>query len=210
MPYDVDNDPYIDARTGIFRNLLNIRSESELEEAEAKLTALEITALTTQGSFHLEEFNLALFRSIHHQLFKELYDWAGEFRTVEISKGDTSFARVAYLQPNLEALFKQLKMDDYLMTTDLDEFAAQLAHYYGELIVLHPFREGNGRTIRTFLALLTDSIGWHIAWDEMDPTQNIAASIAAYNGNEEPLKQMLEKIVTAQDIFWGRDPYEFI
>jgi len=91
-----------------------------------------------------------------------------------------------------------------------DCFIGKLAYYYGELIVLHPFREGNGRATRTFLAMLADSIGWHLAWDEMDAKENEEASIAAYNGDLEPMRKMLKRIVTPIDIFWGRDPYEYI
>lgn len=210
MPYDVDKDPYIDKTTGILRNLLDIRTQSNLDGAEASLTTVEITALTSQDSPHFEEFNLGLLVSIHKQLFGIIYEWAGELRTVEISKGATSFARVEHLSKSLDDLFQELKKDDYLMTTDFDKFIEMLAHYYSELIVIHPFREGNGRTIRTFLAMLAESIGWHIAWDEMDPQENIEASIAAYHGDEKPLRKMLAEFVTPIDIFWGRDPYEFI
>ena len=210
MPYDVDNDPYIDSATGILRNLLGVRTSQNLDEAEAGITAIEIANLTIADPPFYEDFNLEQLKSIHRQLFGVIYDWAGELRTVEISKGTTSFARVEYLNSSLVSLFEQLKNDEYLMTTDFDEFISLLAHYYGELIVIHPFREGNGRVIRTFLAMLAESIGWHIAWDEMNAQENIDASIAAYNGDEKPLQLMLEKFVTPIDVFWGRDPYEFI
>lgn len=210
MPYDVDKDPYINKSTGVLRNLIDIRTESNLEEAEAGITAVEIAALTSQDPPYFEDFNLELLKSVHKQLFGVIYDWAGELRTVEMSKGSTSFARAEHLKTSLDDLFQKISDDDYLMTTDFDEFIGMLAHYYGELIVIHPFREGNGRTVRTFLAMLAESIGWHIAWDEMNPQENISASIAAYHGDEEPLKTMLAKLVTPVDMFWGRDPYEFI
>jgi len=210
MPYDVDKDQYINKSTGILRNLLDIRTESNLEDAEAGITTVEIAALTSQEPPHFEEFNLGLFKSVHRQLFDVIYDWAGEVRTVEMSKGTTSFARVEHLSSSLDDLFRSLEQDDYLMTTDFDKFIGILAHYYSELIVIHPFREGNGRATRTFLAMLAESIGWHIAWDEMRPQENIDASIAAYHGDEAPLRKMLAKLVTPIDVFWGRDPYEFI
>lgn len=210
MPYDVDKDPYIDTETGILRNLLSLQTSKGLEDAEARLTTLEITAFTTQDAPYFEDFNSELLKVIHRQLFKEIYDWAGELRIVEMQKGETSFARAQYLETSLQELFAQLRSENYLITTEFDEFVAKLAHYYAELIVIHPFREGNGRAIRTFLAMLAGSIGWHIAWDEMDAQENINASIAAYHGDEEPLRNVLGKIATPVDMFWGRDPYEFI
>jgi cell filamentation protein len=210
VPYDVNKDPYLDSETGALFNKLGLKTAKELDDAEAKLTAIEITALTTQDIPFYEDCDVALFKSVHKRMFNDIYDWAGELRTVELSKGTTSFARVQHLAINLDSLFEQLAKDDYIATTDLDEFINKLARYYGDLIVLHPFREGNGRTIRTFMAMLAESIGWHIAWDEMDPQENIDASIAAYKGDEKPLREMLAKIVTPIDVFWGRDPYEFI
>lgn len=159
MPYDVNNDPYLDTETGILRNLLGLQTSKDLKDAEAKLTTLEITALTSQDVPYFEDFNFEMLKAIHKQLFKEIYDWAGELRTVEMHKGKTSFARVEHLETSLQELFAQLKRDGYLMTIKFDEFVAGLTHYYADLIVIHPFREGNGRAIRTFLAMLAESSG---------------------------------------------------
>jgi cell filamentation protein len=210
MAYDVDKDPYLDKESGVLRNLLNIKTEQELEDAEARLTSVEITLLTSENVSPYDEFDVELFLSVHRQLFKEIYDWAGELRTIELSKGTTSFARAEHLAASLEDIIGNLKKDNYLVDFDFDDFIAKLAHYYADLIVLHPFREGNGRTIRTFLAMLAESIDWHIAWDEMNAQENIDASIAGYQGDEKPLRDMLAKLVTPVDIFWGRDPYKFI
>lgn len=117
MPYDVDKDPYINKNTGILRNLLDIRTESNLDDAEAGLTTVEIAALTSQEPPYFEEFNLDLLKSVHKQIFGVIYDWAGELRTVEKSKGTTSFARVEHLPTSLNDIFQKLKKDDYLMTT---------------------------------------------------------------------------------------------
>jgi len=210
MAYDVDNDPYINENSGILRNKLGIKTQNELNDAEARITSVEITVLTSDDIPPYDEFTEDLFLRVHKQLFEELYDWAGKLRTVELSKGETSFARLEHLATSTHELFKQLNKDEYLVNLDFEPFVEKLAHYYGEFIVLHPFRDGNGRAIRTFLAMLADSIGWHIAWDEMNAEQNIVASIAAYNGKEEPLQKILQNIVSPIDIFWGRDPYEFI
>lgn len=210
MPYDVENDPYLDKKAGILRNLLGISTRAELEGAEARLTAVEITALTTEDIPPSDEFSKDLFMLVHRQIFKDIYDWAGKLRTVELSKGETSFARAKYIDASLDDIFKELERDHYITMLDFTSFIDKIAHYYSELIVLHPFRDGNGRAIRTFMAMLANSAGWHIAWDEMDPTYNIDASISAYNGDEVPMRILFENIVTPIDAFWDRDPYEFI
>jgi cell filamentation protein len=197
MPYHVGKDPYIDPTIGIFRNLLGISTQEELDNAEANITSVEIAALTGEDMPILlnEHFDTSLLKEIHQQLFGTIYDWAGKLRTVELSKGSTRFAPVDYLINSLDTCMQQLADENLLVNLDHDTCIERLAFYYGELIVIHPFREGNGRTIRTFLAQLADNANWYIAWDKMSPQDNIQASIAAYHGNEAPLQAMLKAMV---------------
>lgn len=74
-------------------------------------------------------------------------------------------------------------------------FVARLAHYYGEINAIHPFREGNGRTQRAFLGQLALDAGWRMAWSELDRHQNDTASAAALQGDGTPLVVMFESIV---------------
>lgn len=196
MPYDVDRDPYTDGQTGVMRNLLGKTAAESLEAAEANIASSEIAIILQQAHPLPSDLTYTFFLGLHRQIFGAVYEWAGKLRTVEVSKGTTSFARVDYLGANLQTLLRQLADDDYCAADSLDEFVAQLAHYYSELNVLHPFREGNGRTIRTFLSLLADCHGCYIAWDQMDPTENIQACIASYNGDEAPLCVVLRRLVT--------------
>jgi len=75
------------------------------------------------------------------------------------------------------------------------DYVSRLAHYYSEVNILHPFREGNGRTQRAFFTLLAAKSGRYIAWELMDPAQNLAASIEAYQGNENDLIKLLAVLV---------------
>ncbi len=200
MPYDVGKDPYIDIDTGVLRNLLGKTTAKALDEAEANIAWSEISLMLQGTHPKLMDLTYEFFLAIHKQLFGAIYDWAGQLRTVEVSKGATSFARADYLQANLEMLFQQLAADDHWSVTDKQEFTEKLAYYYGELNVLHPFREGNGRTIRTFLSLLADCHGYYIAWGDMTAAENIQASIASYNGDEVPMRQLLLKIVQVADV----------
>ena len=197
MPYEVGKDPYIDATTGILRNLLGVANADELERAEARIASIAITKVITKNHPAPTDLTPEFFLAIHKQLFGVIYDWAGQLRTVEVSKGTTSFARVEYLHMSLQALFRQFADDNYGAADNRQAFVEKLAYYYGELNVLHPFREGNGRTIRAFLSLVADAHGYYIAWGEMNPNENIAASIASYSGDEAPMCVLLDKIVFA-------------
>lgn len=200
MPYDVDTDPYLSEDTDILQNLLGIRRQDELDTAEAEITSVEISMLMIEEKPSTTDFNWDLLCIIHRRLFSEIYEWAGKPRVVEITKGTTSFARVQYLNDSAQDIFQHLAVDNYLQDLDFDAFIKQLAHYYADLNVLHPFREGNGRVIRTFIAMLAASLGYEVAWNSMDSQENIDACIAAYNGDEAPLQSMLRAIVTPINI----------
>jgi len=195
MPYDIGNDPYTDKTTGVLSNLPGITDQQQLDAFEANTVYGEIAIILEELAPHPTDLTPEFFLSLHQQLFGTLYDWAGQLRTVEVSKGTTSFARVQYLPANLREVFAELARDNYCQNMTPSELIARLAHYYSELNVLHPFREGNGRTIRTFLSLLAASLGYYIAWGDMSASENIAACVAAYGGDEAPLEAMLARLV---------------
>jgi cell filamentation protein len=193
MAYSAIDDPYLDPTTGVLRNKLGITDEHELEKAEASLTAVAIASLGEQpvtGNFDLHHL-----QSIHRQLFKELYEWAGKLRTVELNKGATRFANSDVLEAAGSTLLDQLHHEKLLVGLDDEMYIKRLAHYYSELNILHPFREGNGRTQRVFFGLLAAQSQRTIAWDKLEAAINLGASIAAYTGDEEKLAEMLKGLM---------------
>lgn len=193
MPYDSNPDPYIDFETGTLKNLLGLRTTEELEAAEADITAAAITSVSdgpVLGNFDLEHL-----QNIHWELFKTIYDWAGEIRTVEISKGNTRFANADVIGAAATALFEDLHKEKLLADLTREQYVQRLAYYYSEINVLHPFREGNGRTERTFFGQLVATAGYRIAWRRMDADENIRVCTLAYEGDEEPLARMLDGLL---------------
>ncbi len=83
-------------------------------------------------------------------MFSDLFDWAGELRTVDISKGNTRFCNAIRIEKEANNLFSMLEQDNYLVGLAYDDFVTKLAEYYCDINVLHPFREGNGRVQRLF------------------------------------------------------------
>ena len=111
-----------------------------------------------------------------------------------MAKGETRFAHTNFIGTELDRIFAELASERHLKDCDEERFFARLAYFYSELNVVHPFREGNGRTIRTILSLLALQNGWRIAWKNLDPNKNIAACQAAYLGDETPLTQLLKEL----------------
>ena len=189
MAYQLKKDPYIDPETGILRNLFGAADMKILDQIEAEITVAVIATLNEHpilGSFDLEHL-----QAIHKRLFDNIYDWAGKLRTVEMAKDNTRFAPIEYLMQAAKNLFNELRSEKYLDNLDDKKYVTRFAHYYSEVNILHPFREGNGRTERVFFSLIAQRSGRHVSWDLLDPDEAIQASIAAYNGDEGQLVKLL-------------------
>lgn len=98
-------------------------------------------------------------------MFQDIYDWAGELRTVDISKGGTRFAIVNRIEPEADKLFRQMAQETYLAGLSRDRFVARLAHYYCELNVIHPFSDGNGRAQRLMFEVISINAGFELRWE---------------------------------------------
>lgn len=144
-------DPYLDPATGLLRNRLGITDPAELARAEAELTALRLVELRrtpVPGGYDLEHL-----RGFHRFIFGDVYDWAGEPRTVSIGKGHL-FCLPQHIDSFAADIFGRLAGWRYLRGLERDEFLDRLAELLADINALHPFREGNGRTQRAFLTQL--------------------------------------------------------
>lgn len=186
-------DPYLDPATGVLRNRLGITDPAELARAEAELTALRLVELRrtpVPGGYDLEHL-----RGFHRFIFGDVYDWAGEPRTVSIGKGHL-FCLPQHIDSFAADIFGRLAGWRYLRGLERDEFLDRLAELLAHINALHPFREGNGRTQRAFLTQLAQDAGYQLRWTAMDPATNIEASTRAHQGDNQPLRAMLATLVT--------------
>lgn len=188
-------DPYLDLDTGVLRNRLGITDPAELSRAEAELTALrmiELRRFPVPGSY-----DLAHLQAFHWHIFSDVYAWAGQLRTVSIGKGRL-FCPPDRLEAAATEVFDRLRHDDWLRGRTLTSFVTGLADLLADVNTLHPFREGNGRTQRAFLAQLARDAGYQLRWTAMDPAENTAASRAALDGDPSGLRTMLGRLVRPQ------------
>ena len=164
-----DNDDYL-----LTHNLLEIDSHNELERAEALVFTLRATSME-QYDFNMDSFTLQDFQNLHYYLFQDIYPFAGEFRDVQLMKGNTRFCQVQFLKDYAIDLFLQLNEEPFW--NSLDEAANRLAYFKSELNMLHPFREGNGRTIRIFLHAYAMKRGIEWAYEAIESEKYIQAMI---------------------------------
>ena len=186
-------DPYVDPGTGCLRNRLGVTDPRELEVAEAARTAVVI-ALLSAGSLP-GRYDLAHLRAFHRRIFGDIYDWAGELRTVPIAKDDSLFALPEHLEIYLTGVLDQLAGEQLLRGLARSRFLERVTHYLAELNAAHPFREGNGRTQRAFLGQLARDAGYRLAWERLDRERNIQASQASHRGDDKPLLELLDELL---------------
>jgi cell filamentation protein len=172
--YEVADDTYCYPGTTVLRNLANLQDPQELADFEA-----EMTDLRASEPIPVAEMDAAYYFGLHRHLFQDVYAWAGQPRTVRISKGGNAFCFPEHIPTQMSKLFAELKADDYLRGLDGKTFAAKAAHFLAELNAIHPFREGNGRTQLSFLVLLADACGHPINTDRMDPERVMDVMIEA-------------------------------
>lgn len=116
-------------------------------------------------------------------------------RTINLSKKGTQFCPVEEIPRVSTAIFQRLAERRFFRGLSKYEFAEELADFYQRTNELHPFREGNGRTQRVFLAQLAQSAGYRLDFACVDPDELMIATIYAAQGMDGMLKDLLEQIV---------------
>ncbi|WP_051581792.1 Fic/DOC family protein [Pseudonocardia acaciae] len=186
-------DPYLDLRTGVLRNRLGITDPAEFARVEADFTSARIAQLWRHPL--PGDYDLAHLQRFHQVIFGDLFEWAGQLRTVTMGKGGALFCDPGDLVSTAVRVFGRLAEDGHLRGLDRAAFVDKLTALLTEINFLHPFREGNGRSQRAFLAQLSREAGHVLRWAGMDPEANRAASRAARGGDNGPLRAMLERLV---------------
>lgn len=191
--YNADDVYYIPG-TAVLKNKAGITNQDLLDEYEADFTAIRILELAhtpVEGSF-----DLAHLCKIHAYLFQDVYEWAGEIRSVDIIRGDSRFCNVRQIQSYSNTVFSELASENYLIGLEPKVFASRLAHYLSEINAIHPFREGNGRVQRLFISQLAEQSGYSLDYSSLNQTEIYPVMQASFLGNEEPLAELILKIVS--------------
>lgn len=147
-------------------NKLGITDSQELARAEERISKQKALALFESGALdQMAPGTFAALAQIHRALFVDIYDFAGDLRTVNIAKGHFRFASALYLEAAVAEIERMLQ-------NDFDEIVAK----YVEMNVAHPFREGNGRSMRIWLdQMLKAALGKVVDWSLVDKEDYLLA-----------------------------------
>ena len=147
-------------------NKLGITNSAELAREEERISKKKAVELFERGSLDkLAPGRFASLQAIHKALFEDIYDFAGELRTVNLAKGNFRFAPLMYLEAALGNI-------DKMPQSTFDEIIEK----YVEMNIAHPFREGNGRSTRLWLdQMLKAGIGQVVDWSRVDKEDYLLA-----------------------------------
>lgn len=161
--------------TDVLINHAGIRDPQQLQVYESvysTLRAMELIQNPIQGSFDMEHL-----KKIHGYLFQDVYPFAGQIRSETISKDSFTFAPFRFIESSGRELLSKLKQEKFLQGMTPEVFSDRAAYYMAEINVLHPFREGNGRTQREFVRELAANAGYVLDWSVRDKNEVLNASI---------------------------------
>lgn len=161
--------------TNVLKNKLNIKDNDVLKTAEEEITLIkqmELLKNPIRGNFTKTHL-----MNIHKFIFEDIYPFAGKIRREQISKGNTTFYPPNLINRELDKVFSKIKEYNMIREIDEDKIINNLAYVMAELNIIHPFREGNGRSIREFIRTMAKRIGYDLNWGNVNKEDLLEASI---------------------------------
>lgn len=169
--------------TNVLKNKLDIHDQLTLQIAERVITSEREAQLFANDKLEINGFGLNTLRRIHAYLFGPIYSWAGKTRKVNISKKGVAFESPENIAEKIMEVRKYIREKNYFKEMDDGEKIKNLALVHSTLNSIHPFREGNGRTIRVFMQLLSSRSGWELDWNAVNKATQDKAAEQARDGD---------------------------
>jgi cell filamentation protein len=174
-------DPYVDPKSGVLKNRFGATTQEKLDRIEREFVVQRILEGCPTGAFDLRHL-----QAIHRHLFQDIFDWAGEIRTVEMIKNGDQFQFLSYIETGMQDVHSRLSAQRFLKGLSPSKFANAAAHVVGDVNYVHPFREGNGRTQLQYLQQLASEAG-HMLDVSTFQGKWIEASRASHRGDYNPM-----------------------
>lgn len=208
------SDPYLYPGTDVLRNIPGIRDAAALTAFETLNSGARIYELTLQPISG--NFDTGHLKAIHKYIFQDVYTWAGQFRTTVLGRAQFVGGPVTYFMPphlledEAQRIFDGLYRANRFRDWARPEFASSAGHLLVELNNLHPFREGNGRTQRTFVEALARQAGHNVHFDVVSQERMIRASVLSTSGDRSMMIRLFEEITDDERIRPLRRAIEFL
>ena len=187
--YEWDSE-YCYPDSNILINRLNIQNAEDLSVAEREITAIRLAVAKAEPM--KGNFDLMHLQRIHKVIFGDIYGWAGKLRHVNIAKGN-QFCLAMNLEAYAANLFRKLENEHYLIGYE-GSVPHRLAYYLSEINVLHPFREGNGRSQRLIIEYLALVAGYRLDFSLVTANEMIVTSADSFACDYRSINEMFDRI----------------
>lgn len=187
--YSSSDDPYCYPGTDVLRNKFDIRDPDTLADIERRLGYSKSLEDPPKG-----RFNRIHLMAHHRQLFGDLYPWAGRPRTVGIAKGVYRFEPPERITKELDRVLGNVASERHLKGLAPEAFCDRAAEHFSDLNVIHPFRDGNGRTLRRFFEQLAERAGYRLDWSKVPPEMMMEASRKGWERDLGPMRQLFRQV----------------
>jgi cell filamentation protein len=198
-------DPYCFPGTDILKNLQDIRDRTELEAYESLSASMAGRSLYKNPA-RITDLNYL--KTVHRTLFGAVYPWAGHTRTglgrmtkTRANGSVVTYGDSAFVDNELTRMTSLLAAENYLKGLSIHQFTLRTAYFYGELDAIHPFREGNSRTLRAFFYSVAHNAGFKFDWtatatsEDARDTLYRARDRAVMHGDAAPLAALFATIL---------------
>lgn len=188
-------DHYVYPGTNILKNKLDFTNKQDAYDAERLFSLKRIAEL--RGCGITGTFDVGHLKSIHRFLFQDVYDWAGEFRDIDIFKGLSEFSAPDRIEADLNKLCGDIRKQNYFRDLPKQDAVNSMADTLCRLNSIHPFREGNGRTQRMFIKQLALNAGYSLDLSCVTENDMRDASFAAsVRGDTRLMRYLFNKNIT--------------
>jgi cell filamentation protein len=180
----------------VYVNLFGIHDQKVLDAVESAIVSVrmaEILVDDSEGTFDFEHL-----QALHARLFDDIYPFAGEVRRVPITRR-TVFCLPQYIDSMAGEIFSRLREYHFLKGQEHEDFIDNLAYFMAEVHALHPFLDGNTRTMRMFFLQVCHSAGWEMNPVGTDESRLLEADIASLEGDYQPLISILHEAIEPLD-----------
>jgi cell filamentation protein len=184
--YEAIDDPYAYKGSTCLKNRLGLRDPDVLQAFELEMSSLRAAEPLPTGGF-----GPAHYKRVHWHIFRDVYTWAGRYRTVRTAKGGNWFCFPEYIGSQMDLLFARLQTPSFLPSVDGEAFISEAAIFLSELNAIHPFREGNGRAQLTFVHLIALRAGHPMQLGRIKPQTFLPAMIQSFDGDLAALREEL-------------------
>ncbi len=178
----MSDDPYLYPGSRTLRNKFGLKDAKELDRLERLYSADRAAEGCPKGNFDLSHL-----QAIHRHLFQDVYEWAGQIRTVEISKNGHQFMFRRFIETGMADVHRRIVAEKYFEGASRDAFAKAAGEIMGDVNYVHPFREGNGRAQLLYLKQLAWRAGHPLDLRKIDGPAWIKASISAHAADYGPM-----------------------